>query len=258
MIASITSIHENESRGQLLVNEVVQMFTDLLNASGASIEMIKSAMESAISADAKSSSSTTFTDLGSLLRDCMEVMCVWRRSVDMVDEEGEPIALMPASRALNFDVLCKRAGCRRPPSEVLSALVEFGAVSIGQDGAIRSETPTFILGKAVAGGRLATDGLLKQLEGFLLCVHRNVQSVAGEGSPKFERACTVTVASELEPVFSQLVSSRGQEFIDSIDEWLERHTKFDSPSGRYTELGVGAYFIDHGQRPGRKADRLEI
>jgi hypothetical protein len=61
----------------------------------------------------------------------------------------------------------------------------------------------------------------------------------------------VTVARELEPVFSQLVRQRGQEFIDSIDEWLERNTKYASPSGRYMELGAGAYYIDHGERKRR-------
>lgn len=253
MVTAISSIHESEDRGQLLLNEVVQLFADLLHASGASMPMIKEAMASAIYTETDSSPSTTFIDLGSILRDCMEVMCTWRRDIDLVDSNGEPAALSVYDYpSRSFAVLCKKAGCRRAPSDVLSALVEFGAVSISADGMIRSETPTFILGRATAGGRLATDGLLKQLEGFLLCVHRNVLSVAGHGSPKFERACTVTVARELEPVFAQLVRCRGQEFIDAIDEWLERNQKVDSPSGKYVELGAGAYFIDHGERQGRK------
>ena len=77
-------------------------------------------------------------------------------------------------------------------------------------------------------------------------------SVSGNGRPRFERACTVTVALELEPIFDRLVRNRGQEFIDSIDEWLERNTRVESPSGRYVELGAGAYFVDLGERAGRK------
>jgi hypothetical protein len=253
VVTAISSIHESEDRGQLLLNEVVQLFADLLNASGASMPMIKDAMASAIYTDSDKSSSTTFTDLGSILRDCMEVMCTWRRDIDLVDGNGDPAALSVDGPGRSFKDLWKKSRCRRSPSEVLSALVDFGAVSIGADGMIKSETPTFILGRASSGGRLATDGLLKQLQGFLLCVHRNVLSVAGHGSSKFERACTVTVAHELEPVFAQLVRCRGQEFIDSIDEWLERNQKLESPSGKYVELGAGAYFIDHGERQGRKA-----
>ncbi len=252
MIAAVSSIHEIENHGQALLNEVVQMFTDLLNASGASKAMIRSAMDSALDNSSQSIASTRFTDLGSLLRDCMEVMCTWRRDVELVDSDGEPIALPLESQKAGFESLCRKARCRRAPVEILDALLEFGAVSRDSNGLIRSETPTFILGRAVSGGRLATDGLLKQLEGFLLCVHRNVRSVSGDGVPKFERACTVTVALELEPVFAQLVRNRGQEFIDSIDEWLERNAKFESPSDQYVELGAGAYYIDHGERLGRK------
>lgn len=252
MVAVVSSIHESDEHGQALLDEVVQLFTDLLNASGASMPMIKAAMDNALHSTSQSVGPTRFTDLGSLLRDCMEVMCTWRRDIELVGSDGEPISLPLESENLSFESLCRKAHCRRPTLEILGVLLDFGAVSKDANGLIRSETPTFILGKAVSGGRLATDGLLKQLEGFLLSVHRNVRSVAGDGTPKFERACTVTVALELEPVFAQLVRSRGQEFIDSIDEWLERNTRFDSPSARYIELGAGAYYIDHGERLGRK------
>lgn len=252
MVAAVSSIHESESHGQALLNEVVQLFTDLLNAGGASIPMIRTAVESALRHSSDSLGSTRFMDLGSLQRDCMEVMCTWRRDAELVDCNGEPVALSLDSDKASFESLCAKAQCRRPTREILEALLEFGAVTKDANGLIRSETPTFILGRADAGGRLATDGLLKQLEGFLLCVHKNVRSVSGDGVPKFERACTVTVARELEPVFALLVRTRGQEFIDSIDEWLERNTKVESPSGRYIELGAGTYYIDHGERQGRK------
>jgi hypothetical protein len=58
----------------------------------------------------------------------------------------------------------------------------------------------------------------------------------------------VSVAIELEPIFDQLVRDRGQVFVDSVDEWLERHAGRESASGRYRELGAGAYFIDLGDR----------
>jgi hypothetical protein len=255
MVAAVSSIYESDNDGQALLDEVVQLFTDLLNASGASMAMIRSAMDTALRCETQNVSPTIFTALGSLLRDCMEVMCTWRRDVELIGSDGEPIALTLESDKLSFESLCRKAHCRRPTREILGVLLEFGAVSKDANGLIRSETPTFILGRAVSGGRLATDGLLKHLEGFLLCVHRNVRSVAGKGTSRFERACTVTVALELEPIFAQLVRSRGQDFIDSIDEWLERNARFDSPSGRYVELGAGAYCINHGERGGLKGPR---
>lgn len=248
-MAELSSIYESDAHGQALLEEVVQLFADLLVASGATAPMIRTAMLKSVESNSHDSGATKFTDLGSLLRDCMEVMCAWRRDVEFTDGDGAPVALHVTSTDREcFESLCARAKCRQPSSEILRALVEFGAVTVNADGKVRSETPTFILGHANMGGRLATDALLKHMEGFLRCVHRNLRSVSGDGKPRFERACTVTVALELEPIFDQLVRRRGQEFIDSIDEWLERNARADSPSGRYVELGAGAYFVDFGER----------
>jgi len=252
MVAAISSIHESDDCGQTLLNEVVRLFADLLIASGATIPMISSAMTLSVESAVENKASTIFTDLGSLLRDCMEVMCTWRRDVELVGPDGEPKPLPMASDQQSFEALCRKASCRHAPDDLLKVLLEFGAVTQDSSGFVRSETPTFLVGRANSGGLIATDGLIKQLEGFLRCVHRNVCSVSGQGKPKFERACTVTVAIELEPIFDRLVRSRGQEFIDSIDEWLERNTRVESPSGRYLELGAGAYLVDLGERSGRK------
>jgi hypothetical protein len=251
MVATYTSIHESDSNGQALLNEVVQVVFDLLVASGATLQMIETAVNSSLQSSSYQSNSTKFTVLGSLLRDCMEVMCTWRRGTEFTDTHGEPMALQVSCNHPSFETLCEKADCRRPAAAVLRALLEFGAVTINNDGYIRSETPTFLLGRAISGGQLATDALLKHLQGFLQCVHRNVRSVSGEGKPRFERACTVTVAAEFEAVFEQLVRRRGQDFVDSLDEWLERHARFDSPTGRYVELGAGAYHIDFGERLSR-------
>jgi hypothetical protein len=252
MVAAISSIHESDNHGQELLNEVVQVFADLLIASGATVPMIQAAMEQSVQSASENVASTRFTELGALLRDCMEVMCTWRRDVELINSDGEPMSLPMASSGQSFETLCRKANCRHQAQEIVRALIEFGAVSVDGDGKIQSETPTFILGRSNSGGRLATDALLKHLSGFLKCVHRNVRSVSGQGKPKFERACTVTVAIELEPIFDRLVRRRGQEFIDSIDEWLERNTKLESPAGKYIELGAGAYFVDFGERQGRK------
>jgi hypothetical protein len=252
MSSPISSIHESDEHGQNLINEIVQRFTDLLVAGGASMPMIEAAMTQAVECANDRKVTTKFTELGSLLRDCMEVMCTWRRDIDFVDENGEPRPLSIGSHKFSFETLCARSKCRHSPTEIVNALLEFGAVSQSQEGTIQSETPTFLVGRATSGGKLATDALIKHLQGFLHCVHRNVCSFSGDGKPKFERACTVTVARELEPVFDRLVRYRGQEFIDSIDEWLERNRKVESPSGRYVELGAGAYFVDLGDRVARK------
>lgn len=238
-------------QGQDLLDDVVLLFTDLLSAAGATPQMIGDAASKALANAAETKSRATFTQLGSLLRDCMEVMCAWRRDPRLVDDQGEPKRLEQSNGATSFEELCALTACRHDWRDVLTALLDFGAVTLDDDQCVVSRTPTFLLTRADAGGRLATDGLLKQLEGYLRVLHRNVLSVSGSNRPRFERACTVSVAAELEPVFDQVVRSRGQAFVDSIDEWLERNAKRESASGRYVELGVGAYFIHLGERAQR-------
>lgn len=237
-----------ERQGQSLLNDVVRLFLDLMAAGGATQPMIDQAVKVATGRPVQDCGSTVFTELGDLQRDCMEVMCTWRRDTSLLDSDGMPLPLTQNSGPHSIGELCARAGCKHGPDRVLKALIDFGAVSIRNDGTIVSETPTFLLGRAATVGRLATDGLLKQLEGYLKVVHRNVCSVRGVQPPRFERACTVSVAVELEPIFDQLVRERGQVFVDSVDEWLERHRRDRSPSGRYLELGAGVYFIDLGER----------
>lgn len=236
----------NERHGQQLLNDVVGLFLDLLAAGGATSSMVDAAVASAKVGRVAVDSSTVFTELGDLQRDCMEVMCTWRRDICLVDDAGAPLPLSQDNGPRSFDQLCRRAGCKQDSATVLKALLDFGAVSVSTNGEVVSKTPTFLLGRASEIGLLATDGLLKQLEGYLGVVHRNVCSVRGEHPARFERACTVSVAKELEPIFDRLVRERGQTFVDSVDEWLERHRRHPSPSGVYRQLGAGVYYIDLG------------
>jgi hypothetical protein len=102
MVAAISSIHESNDRGQTLLNEVVRLFADLLIASGATIPMISAAMTLSVEGAVENKASTIFTDLGSLLRDCMEIMCTWRRDVIWLIEMASrnPSRCHPTNRPL--------------------------------------------------------------------------------------------------------------------------------------------------------------
>jgi len=181
--------------------------------------------------------------LGATQRDCMEVMCRWRRDRRFLDEKGLPRALPENGSGATFQSLCDVAASMSDAVSVRATLEEFGAIEQGADGLIRPLTPTFLLGNG--GSDVAADGLLKQLAAFLRVVDHNT-SRDGETLPRFERICTVGIASELLPVFERTVRERGQEFIDGLDEWLERHRGISSSSETYVEVGAGAYFVDLG------------
>ncbi|MGH9932580.1 MAG: hypothetical protein ACREA9_25535, partial [Pyrinomonadaceae bacterium] len=173
-----TSAQEHPS--QELVDDVVRQFVDLLVAGGSNVRAIRTATTKAIANSVEPTSAATFTELGEIQRDCMEVMCTWRREVKFTNEQGNPKPLQQGVGAESFAALCDRAGCKNDAASVFKTLLDFGAISIDGDDKVVPETPTFLLGRAHAGGRLAVDGVLKQLGGFLQVVHRNVCSVSGE------------------------------------------------------------------------------
>jgi hypothetical protein len=183
--------------------------------------------------------------LGAMQRDCMEVMCRWRRDSRFLDSQGLPGSLSVEGDEVSFLTLCEAVSARSGHQDVLATLLELGAVDATADGRVRPLTPTFLLGGGSTS--IAIDGVLKQIVAFLRVIDHNTRrDSAASLRPRFERMCTVPVASELLPVFERTVRERGQEFIDGLDEWLERHRQSASVSGSYSEVGVGAYFVDLG------------
>jgi hypothetical protein len=50
------------------------------------------------------------------------------------------------------------------------------------------------------------------------------------------------------PVAERFVRERGQDFIDTVDEWLIRQLSTGGPSdGSGIEIGAGAYFLHLGR-----------
>jgi hypothetical protein len=160
-----------------------------------------------------------------------------------------PATLPVDGDGASFEALCKATGARSEARLILSTLQEFGAIEALANNRVKPLTPTFLLGNG--GADVAVDGLLKQVAAFLRVVDHNTSR--GDGVlPRFERMCTVAIPSELLPVFERTVRERGQEFIDGLDEWLERHRNVASSSETYAEVGAGAYFVDLGTIGGER------
>ncbi len=229
-----------------LLGAVLAPLFRLLTASGVGVEEIESAVDACLESLRAKPKVTSPVHLGSQQRDCMEILCLWRRDPEFMTSRGVPASLPFMGVGANFTNLCERANTSHAPASLLQTLLRFGSVSVDEEGRIAPRTPTFILGAANVSATLAIDGILKQLAGFIRVIHHNVLEAAAGNPPRFERACSVVVAEELTPIAQRVVRERGQEFIDGIDEWLERQRDVPSPSGRYVEIGVGAYLLDLG------------
>lgn len=238
----ISSTWSDASPEQLL-SELIGPLVRILMRNGLDAEEISRAFHQALTRSNAGPDPQQNVRLGAMQRDCMEVMCRWRRDKRFLDAQGLPVPLRQGENGAGFKDLCTASGVKSDVAALLSTLVEFGAVEIDDDGLVTPLTPTFILGRGRSG--VAVDGLLKQLSGFLRVIDHNTKPDS-DALPRFERICTVVIANELLPVFERTVRERGQEFIDGLDEWLERHRSVKSAKGGYSEVGAGAYFVDLG------------
>jgi hypothetical protein len=89
--------------------------------------------------------------------------------------------------------------------------------------------------------------VLEHICGFLGSVEFNIFEKPSRANGRFERACYASVPRELVPILQQLVNSRGQAFVDVIDEWLSRRSTKPTENNDTVLVGAGAYvFIrDH-------------
>jgi hypothetical protein len=239
------STHSDASIEELLV-EVLRPLASILIESGIPESTVKAGFEQVRREINEKRSGQVPIRLGAKQRECMELMCLWRRSKEFLGPDGLPAVLPFSGASGSFTKLCQMVSTEQSAEAILQTLLEFGAVQSLHDGSVGASTPTFLLANPRKPGPLAADGVLKQLAGFLRVIEYNVrQSLFGRKS-RFERACTVVIAQEYVPIFERVVRERGQMFIDVLDEWLERHRGAASPSGRYAEVGAGAYFVDLG------------
>jgi len=237
---------DSESAANDLLDEVLRLLCAILMAGGLSRSEVMGRFAQAAVRGDLSEQFQKVVSLGPRQRELMEVMCRWRRDPLFLDNSAIPAALPRWNHSNSFAELCRRSGARTHPDDIITTLVEFGAIEIDADGNLVPRTPTFLLSPGAQNNVVALDGVLRQIAGFLKVIEHNLVGSRNGGRPRFERSCTVRVSSDLVPVFERIVKERGQEFIDSIDEWLERKSKSQPQGGQRVEIGVGAYFVDLG------------
>jgi acetolactate synthase regulatory subunit len=179
---------------------------------------------------------------------CCDVVLKWRRDCDFLDGDGAPRMLSMNGESQSFASLVRLSAPGEDPQTMFATLSELGVVRMTDDKLIELISESVVTCSGQDGLAVAGECVLEHICGFLGSVEFNVFDKPSRSKGRFERACYATVPIELVPVIQHLVSSRGQDFVDVIDEWLARRCvkptdAGSNESGPSLLVGAGAYLF---------------
>jgi hypothetical protein len=174
---------------------------------------------------------------------CCDVVLKWRRDHRFLDTAGLPAQLSLEGIAPSFAELVEIAAPGADPNGLLATMEELGVVRITDPEKIELVSDSVVACSGQEGSSIASECVLEHICGFLGSVEYNVFDKPSRAKGRFERACYATVPRELVPVLQQLVSARGQDFVDVIDEWLARRAVKPNRDEGSLLVGAGAYIF---------------
>lgn len=174
---------------------------------------------------------------------CCDVVLKWRRDCRFVDSSGLPDQLPLASDGNSFQSLVHACAPGADANVLLETMCELGVIRITDDKRVELISESVVTCSGQEGAAIASECVLEHICGFLGSVEFNVFDKPSRAKGRFERACYASVPRELVPVIQQLVNTRGQDFVDVIDEWLARRTVKPSKQNDTVLVGAGAYLF---------------
>ncbi len=235
-----SAVTESELSAASLVERLVR----ILGACGVDGQfIIEQVLKSVASSSTMDRPKTIATSDGAHLRAC-QVVFRWRRDKRFLGQDGLPAPLYRVAPAPSFDGLVSIVLPNENSEALLEYMLGLEAVSM-RDGKIQLLVESVLACTGKGGSGLAAGAVLSHVNNFLRSVEFNLLEKPGAGKGRFERACYVSIPQRLVPVFERFMDSRGQDFIDVVDEWLERHRMSPEPVGPRATVGAGAYMFVH-------------
>ncbi|MEX0898742.1 MAG: DUF6502 family protein [Steroidobacteraceae bacterium] len=174
---------------------------------------------------------------------CCDVVLRWRRDCSFLDSTGLPAQLSMEQSSPSFVELVGTAAPGADPKLLLATMEELGVVRIAENRKIELISDSVVACSGQEGTSIASECVLEHICGFLGSVEFNVFDKPSRAKGRFERACYASVPRDLVPIIQQLVSTRGQDFVDVIDEWLARRAIRTENNQESLLLGAGAYIF---------------
>jgi hypothetical protein len=145
----------------------------------------------------------------------------------------------------SFDELVRQTAPNVSSSVLFSYLEQLGIVRRDKEGFVLLLSDSVLACSSGEHRMIANSTVLTHIQAFLSAVEYNLLDRCASKSPRFERACYGKIPSELVPILERLIEVRGQNFIDSVDEWLARHRAVDGDGRSVWLAGAGAYVFSH-------------
>lgn len=172
---------------------------------------------------------------------CCDVVLKWRRDPRFLDADGMPASLSINGQSPTFEELVEASAPGENWQRLMESMSELGVVRNTEDTKTELISDSVVACSGRDGSTVATECVLEHICGFLGSVEYNVFDKPSREKGRFERACYASVPKEIVPVLEKMISNRGQDFVDVIDEWLARRAVKPSDECNSVLVGAGAY-----------------
>jgi hypothetical protein len=172
---------------------------------------------------------------------CCDVVLKWRRDPRFLDANGLPASLSLNGQCPSFAELVEVSAPGEDWQRLMESMIELGVVRSTEDTKTELISDSVVACSGQDGSTVASECVLEHICGFLGSVEYNVFDKPSREKGRFERACYASVPKEIVPVLEKMISSRGQDFVDVIDEWLARRAVRPSAESGSVLVGAGAY-----------------
>lgn len=180
---------------------------------------------------------------------CSNVLLRWRRDPQFISSEGLPLPLSVDNGPTSFSNLVRSVDPGVPFDMVLGKMRQLGAVRDTSPDMVEVLTDSILTCTGQDGHVVASESVLDHIGGYLGSVEHNLINKPERQLGRFERACYAVVPRGVVPVLERLIGAKGQDFVDSVDEWLSRRVASPNQQDGTVVVGAGAYvFIENDER----------
>jgi hypothetical protein len=180
-----------------------------------------------------------FFDYPSILND-------WYTNPEFTDRSGKPAVLPLRGEKRSFAALVRLVAPGAEPAEALTVLLK--AKAVARIGRHRVRARSRVLNTA-ASNWLTAIRLLSVVDAMLKTIERNLVVGARDRATKgfYERSATnVKVDAKCIEDFHAFLREQGDEFLQTVDDWLSAHTSKTTAKGRSAKtvrVGTGIYMF---------------